>query len=126
MLIVNGMRRRTPGGVYLFLLKNCDDISKKQKKDIFLEDTRKCIKSRKSAQAERRDQEVAELKKTLKIEQELPQLSTRGELLVGSSSATLSNPPPSPVTDCNRENDSDFDSRCLQHVVNVTSPEKGI
>lgn len=121
MLIVNGMRRRTPGGVYLFLLKNCDDITKKQKKDIFLDDSRKCIKSRKSAQAERRDQEVEELKKSLQIEKELPQLSNRGELLVGA----LSNPPPSPVTDCNRENDSDFDTQNLQHVVNVTSPEKG-
>lgn len=131
MLIVNGMRRRTPGGVYLFLMKNCDDITKKQKKDIFLEDSRKCIKSRKSAQEEKRDQEVEELKKTLQIEKELPQLSTRSEFIGAAhlhddNHANLSNPPPSPVTDCNRENDSDFDTHNLQHVVNVTSPEKGI
>lgn len=35
----------------------------------------------------------------------------------------VSNPPPSPVTDCNRENSSDFDTNDIQHV-NVTSPEK--
>lgn len=35
----------------------------------------------------------------------------------------VSNPPPSPVTDGNRENSSDFDTHNIQHV-NVTSPEK--
>lgn len=129
MLIVNGMRRRTPGGVFLFLLKNCDDITKKQKKDVFLDDTRKCIKGRKAAQANKRDQKVEELKKTLQIENELPALSARGDILIGSTHlktdhANLSNPPPSPVTDCNRENSSDFDTHDIQHV-NVTSPEKG-
>lgn len=128
MLIVNGMRRRTPGGVYLFLLKNCDDISKKQKKDIFLEEPRKTIKSRKMSQALQRDLEVEELKKTLKSENELPVLGSRSDLLTSTSHlgldahVNLSNPPPSPVTDCNRENSSDFET--IQHV-NVTSPEKG-
>lgn len=132
MLIVNGMRRRTPGGVFLFLLKNCDDISKKQKKDIFLEETRKTIKSRKISQALKRDLEVEELKKSLKCENELPVLGSRSDLLASSTShlhldthVNLSNPPPSPVTDCNRENSSDFDSHSIQHMVNVTSPEKG-
>lgn len=128
MLIVNGMRRRTPGGVFLFLLKNCDDITKKQKKDIFLDDTKKCLKGRKTAQAVKRDQKVEELKKTLQIETESPTLSTRGDLHVATHlrpDSNLSNPPPSPVTDCNRENSSDFDTHDLQHVVNVTSPEKG-
>lgn len=134
MLIVNGMRRRTPGGVFLFLLKNCDEISQKQKKDIFLEETRKTIKGRKLSQALRRDQKVEELKKTLKCDNDLPVLASRGDLLLASSTshlrldtnpANLSNPPPSPVTDCNRENSSDFDTNDIKHVVNVTSPEKG-
>lgn len=125
MLIVNGMRRRTPGGVFLFLLKNCDDINKKQKKDIFLEETRKTIKGRKLTQATKRDQEVEELKKTLKNENELPVLATRSDILV-STHANLSNPPPSPVTDCNRENSSDFDTHCVQPVVNVTGLDKGL
>lgn len=132
MLIVNGMRRRTPGGVFLFLLKNCDDISKKQKKDIFLEEERKTIKSRKISQALKRDLEVEELKKSLKKENELPVLASRSDLLASSTShlgldthVNLSNPPPSPVTDFNRENSSDFDSHPIQHMVNVASPEKG-
>lgn len=130
MLIVNGMRRRTPGGVFLFLLKNCDDITKKQKKEIFMEDVRKCIKGRKVSQSVKRDQKVEELKKTLHIENELPVLSSRGDILVAAhlrpdTHANLSNPPPSPVTDCNRENSSDFDTHDIQHVVNDTSPEKG-
>lgn len=132
MLIVNGMRRRTPGGVFLFLLKNCDDISKKQKKDIFLEETRKTVRGRKMSQALKRDLEVEELKKSLKNENELPGL--RSNLSSAGSSTShlhldthvnLSNPPPSPVTDCNRENSSDYDSHSIQHMVNVTSPEKG-
>lgn len=134
MLIVNGMRRRTPGGVFLFLLKNCDDISKKQKKDIFLEETRKTIKGRKLAQATKRDQEVEELKKTLKNDNELPVLAARSDILVSTTShlrldsthANLSNPPPSPVTDCNRENSSDSDTHCVQPMVNVTGLEKGL
>lgn len=134
MLIVNGMRRRTPGGVFLFLLKNCDEITSKQKKDIFLEETRKTVKGRKLSQALRRDQKVEELKKTLKCDNDLPVLASRGDLLASSTShlrldthtTNLSNPPPSPVTDCNRENSSDFDTNDIQHMVNVTSPEKGI
>lgn len=136
MLIVNGMRRRTPGGVFFFLLKNCDEISKKQKADIFVEETRKTIKARKLSQALQRDQKVEELKKSLQCENDMPTLMARGDLLLASSTshlrldthntANLSNPPPSPVTDCNRENSSDFDTNDIQHMVNVTSPEKGI
>lgn len=132
MLIVNGMRRRTPGGVFLFLLKNCDDISKKQKKDIFLEETRKTVRGRKMSQALKRDLEVEELKKSLKNENELSGLRSNISSAASSTShlhldahVNLSNPPPSPVTDCNRENSSDYDSHSIQHMVNVTSPEKG-
>lgn len=129
MLIVNGMRRRTPGGVFLFLLKNCDDISKKQKKEIFLEESRKTIKARKLSQNLRRDQKVEELKKSLQLEQiDLPVINSRVDALSTSGihlETNLSNPPPSPVTDCNRENSSDFDTHDIQHVVNVTSPGKG-
>lgn len=132
MLIVNGMRRRTPGGVFLFLLKNCDEISQKEKKDIFQEEQRKTIKSRKLSQTMKRDRKVEELKRTLQCENDLPVLSSRSDLIGLSSThlgldaqSNLLNPPPSPVTDCNRENSSDFDTHCLPGMVNVTSPEKG-
>lgn len=38
--------------------------------------------------------------------------------------ATVSNPPPSPVTDANREISSDYDTHEIKHVVNMVSPEK--
>ena len=130
---MNGMRRRTPGGVFLFLLKNCDDINKRQKKEIFLDETKKSVKDRKMSQAWKRDKKVEELKKTLTAGEsgasELPPLKTRSELASShlrlDTHANLSNPPPSPVTDCNRENSSDIDTHDIQHVVNVASPLKG-
>lgn len=36
----------------------------------------------------------------------------------------MSNPPPSPVTDGNREISSDYDTHEIKHVVNMVSPEK--
>lgn len=83
---------------------------------------------------------------SLKIENDLTVLSTLGDLAVNRVKEEpqnnckftnwnelrffeviffylVSNPPPSPVTDGNRENSSDFDANIIQHV-NVTSPEK--
>lgn len=40
------------------------------------------------------------------------------------SCRSVSNPPPSPVTDGNRENSSDFDTHTIKHMVNMESPEK--
>lgn len=78
----NGMRRRTPGGVFLFLLKNSCDLQHEQKKQIFFDESRKQNKEQKLLQAMKRDRKVEELKQTLKIEQELTVLSTRSELAV--------------------------------------------
>lgn len=66
--------------MFLFLLKNCDKISKQQKTEIFNDEVRKYNKAQKSAQAAKRDRKVEELKKSLKNENELTVLSTRGEL----------------------------------------------
>lgn len=99
-------------------------------------------------QAKKRDRKVEELKMSLKTENDLTVLSTRGELASNRikdetlnnrnfltpvahlfffkykfSFVSVSNPPPSPVTDGNRENSSDFDANIIQHV-NVTSPDK--
>jgi len=41
MMIMNGQRRRTPGGVFLFLLKHSEEVPQDQKKLIFIDDTRK-------------------------------------------------------------------------------------
>ncbi|KAJ6642819.1 Phosphorylated adapter RNA export protein, partial [Pseudolycoriella hygida] len=126
MMIMNGQRRRTPGGVFLFLLKNSNEVQEDQKKLIFIEDVRKKIQEKKMLKSIKRERDVEQLKKSLKSETELTVLSTRSELLLNAEAqANLSNPPPSPVTDCNRENSSDFDAHDIHHL-NLTSPEKNI
>ncbi|XP_038112089.1 phosphorylated adapter RNA export protein isoform X1 [Culex quinquefasciatus] len=126
MLIMNGARRRTPGGVFLFLLKHNEEIDKDDKRSIFLEEKKAAIKERKVSQAVNRGRAVEELKATLKAADN--ELHTRGDLLlVGhmlkpETHSTLSNPPPSPVGDENREGSPDFHPQNVH--VNVTSPEK--
>lgn len=51
---MDGSRRRTPGGVYLNLLKNTPSITKAQIKQIFLEENQNVCKSKKAAQKRRR------------------------------------------------------------------------
>ncbi|KAH8284969.1 hypothetical protein KR054_003348 [Drosophila jambulina] len=124
MMIKNGKRRRTPGGVFLFLLKHHNSISQEQQKSIFNEDRQSLNKSRKQIETLMRDRKVEELKKCLsKQSTELPALSHRKEHYLqgdklsaeskpgnckivrvgnssvtnGSSPSTVSNPPPSPV-----------------------------
>ncbi|KAH8415934.1 hypothetical protein KR222_004324, partial [Zaprionus bogoriensis] len=105
MMIKNGRRRRTPGGVFLFLLKHHDSITPAQQKSIFSEDRQNEIKSRKQIETLIRDRKVEELKKCLSEKStELPSLLTRKEhYLQGAESisqdqpGSLSNPPPSPV-----------------------------
>ncbi|KAM3859257.1 phosphorylated adapter RNA export protein [Diretmus argenteus] len=51
---LDGSRRRTPGGVYLNLLKNTPSITKAQVRQIFYDETQKDQKSKKAAQKRRR------------------------------------------------------------------------
>uniref|UniRef100_A0A1Q3F935 Phosphorylated adapter RNA export protein n=1 Tax=Culex tarsalis TaxID=7177 RepID=A0A1Q3F935_CULTA len=128
MLIMNGARRRTPGGVFLFLLKHNEEIDKDDKRSIFLDEKKAAIKERKVSQAVNREKKVEELKATLNRQAADNELPTRGDLLlVGhmlkpETHSTLSNPPPSPVGDENREGSPDFHPQNVH--VNVTSPEK--
>lgn len=83
MLIMNGQRRRTPGGVFLFLLKRHDTISKADKKTIFAEERKTLNKEKKIKQNQNREKKVEELKKTLKKDnKDLPALLTRNELIM--------------------------------------------
>lgn len=66
-MIMNGKRRRTPGGVFLFLLKKSDDVNQESLKYIFQEDKSKSIKGRKDLQQANRDRKVEELKKSLNM-----------------------------------------------------------
>lgn len=128
MLIMNGARRRTPGGVFLFLLKHNEEIDKEAKKAIFLEDKKAAVKERKNSQAVNREKKVEELKKTLSRQVAENELPTRCDLLLAhlkpETHSTLSNPPPSPVGDENREGSPDFEPQNVH--VNVTSPEKAL
>ncbi|XP_058818977.1 phosphorylated adapter RNA export protein isoform X1 [Topomyia yanbarensis] len=128
MLIMNGARRRTPGGVFLFLLKHNEEIDKDDKKAIFLVEKKTAIKERKNSQAVNREKKVEELKKTLNRQAADNELPTRSDLMLShlkpETHSTLSNPPPSPVGDENREGSPDYHPQNV--LVNVTSPEKGL
>lgn len=62
---VDGSRRRTPGGVFLNLLKNNPSISKSQLRKIFLEENRQEQKSKKAAQKRRRHLVTKKMKQAI-------------------------------------------------------------
>ncbi|XP_017475513.1 PREDICTED: phosphorylated adapter RNA export protein [Rhagoletis zephyria] len=119
MMIMNGKRRRTPGGVFLFLLKNHQSLTLEEHKFIFSEDRQRTNKWKKEMEALSRERKVEELKKRLsEQEKDLPALSTRKEhILLGSNlenqSGNLSNPPPSPV---GNEQSPDYKAHAINHV----------
>lgn len=62
---MDGSRRRTPGGVFLNLLKNTPSITKSQIKKIFLEEQQKECKSKKAAQKRRRHMLAKKMKQAI-------------------------------------------------------------
>lgn len=62
---MDGSRRRTPGGVYLNLLKNTPSISKSQIRKIFFEEQQKDCKSKKAAQKRRRQVVAKKMKQAI-------------------------------------------------------------
>lgn len=119
MMILNGKRRRTPGGVFLFLLKNHDRISPDEHKLIFYDERKAAARTQKEMQALKRHRKVEELKKRLRAkEKNLPALTSRAEVYLGSelkieASSTLSNPPPSPV---GHEQSPEYKSHAINEV----------
>ncbi|XP_075981228.1 phosphorylated adaptor for RNA export isoform X2 [Anticarsia gemmatalis] len=106
MLVMNGTRRRTPGGIYFFLLKRDDDVSQEMITQIFNEDKKENTRKVKRARAKSRQKVMEQLKQSL-TDSELPSLLSRGEAVVQSEHG--SNPPPSPATDA-RDCSSDTDA----------------
>ncbi|XP_067114462.1 phosphorylated adapter RNA export protein [Osmerus mordax] len=62
---MDGSRRRTPGGVYLNLLKNTPSILSEQIKEIFFDENQKEQKSKKSAQKRRRHVVAKKMKQAI-------------------------------------------------------------
>ncbi|XP_029969831.1 phosphorylated adapter RNA export protein [Salarias fasciatus] len=62
---MDGSRRRTPGGVYLNLLKNTPSITKEQIKNIFFEEQQRDSKSKKAAQKRRRHVVAKKMKQAI-------------------------------------------------------------
>jgi phosphorylated adapter RNA export protein len=63
MLIMNGSRRRTAGGIYLYLVKNDDDIPQPKIREIFYQDKRENTDRKK--EASHRKQKTQKLMKLL-------------------------------------------------------------
>ncbi|XP_054843502.1 phosphorylated adapter RNA export protein [Eublepharis macularius] len=66
LLIVNGTRRRTPGGVYLNLLKNTPSITGEQIKEIFYVENQKEYENKKAAKNRRIQVLGKKMKKAIK------------------------------------------------------------
>ncbi|GBP70107.1 Phosphorylated adapter RNA export protein [Eumeta japonica] len=107
VLVMNGTRRRTAGGVYLFLLKQDSEVSQSMVNQIFLEDRKETAKKVKRMRAQSRQKVMEQLKQSL-TDSELPSLLSRSESLAASNEHG-SNPPPSPATDA-KDCSSDTDA----------------
>ncbi|KPP77841.1 phosphorylated adapter RNA export protein-like [Scleropages formosus] len=65
LFTVDGSRRRTPGGVFLNLLKNTPSISSEQIKEIFYEENQKDYNNRKAAKKRRRQEVCRKMKQAI-------------------------------------------------------------
>ncbi|RZB39498.1 RNA GG bind domain containing protein [Asbolus verrucosus] len=112
MLVMNQTRRRTPGGVFLFLVRHDYDITPEQKDKIFDDEKQKAkvmIRNKQKKKLKKLKEEIAASKAKL-----LPDLLTRAELLAKENNRVrketderdVINPPPTPETD-GHENSGD-------------------
>ena len=62
---LDGSRRRTPGGVYLHLLKSSPDVSRSQLRQVFLQENADLRRSKKAAQKRRRQLVAKKMKNAL-------------------------------------------------------------
>ncbi|XP_045501682.1 phosphorylated adapter RNA export protein [Colias croceus] len=121
MLVMNGTRRRTSGGVYFFLLKRDDEVSQAMVNKIFNEDRKETARKIKKGRVKSRQKVMEQLKQSL-TDSELPSLLSRGEATVQTEHG--SNPPPSPATDA-RECSSDTDEHSpeQEHLPSPARPQ---
>ncbi|XP_071455779.1 phosphorylated adapter RNA export protein [Hetaerina americana] len=115
MTVLRGTRRRTSGGIFLFILKNDKSVAEEDKDTVFSDDRRKMTREKKEAQAQRRRMEAEELRRSLVATDGLTHLPSRAELVTKQGPMqgedqddvpegdVVTNPPPSPAWDA-REN----------------------
>nr|XP_022909316.1 phosphorylated adapter RNA export protein [Onthophagus taurus] len=120
MLIMNQSRRRTPGGVYLFLVKHDDNLTREQRDTIFEEERQKS-KQLINMQKKKKYKEM-KMKSGIKV----PELLTADKLCIEKMTKEwnnerdeteheeVENPPPTPETDYNDTTDD-------QKVINEIS-----
>ena len=65
VFLQNGTRRRTPGGIYFFLLKRDDDVSQEMINQIFNEDRKETARKIKKTRAKSRQKVMEQLKQSL-------------------------------------------------------------
>ena len=130
MMIRGNRRRRTSGGVFLFLVKHSDEIDEAKKRDAF-----KPIADS-AEETSKRDEEIEELKKTL-ITQDSPKMRPRIDAVLNRGlkilhvvdrsnsiffpSLSVSNPPPSPVAQATEEEDGQLADEDADNNNNNTS-----
>jgi len=78
IMVANGSRRRTPGGVFLHLLRNHDEIPMEKIREVFSEEEKAREKFKRVLRAKRRQENATNLKKVLLPD--VPDLPTRSEL----------------------------------------------
>ncbi|EEB19860.1 RNA U small nuclear RNA export adapter protein, putative [Pediculus humanus corporis] len=119
MLIMNGTRRRTPGGVFFYLVKSSDQLPRDKINEIFIEDKKSISKLKKRTANELKKARAAKFKEALNKD-DFPTLLSRTELVIkefkakrlAEESSEVVNPPPSPATD-----GRDFSSDGEEHKV---------
>ncbi|XP_046633017.1 phosphorylated adapter RNA export protein-like [Daphnia pulicaria] len=80
IMVADGSRRRTPGGVFLYLLRNHEEIPMEKIREIFSEETKAKEQHKRTLRAKRRQTQADKLKKSLPAPNTLPELPTRVEL----------------------------------------------
>ncbi|KAK6623924.1 hypothetical protein RUM44_010780 [Polyplax serrata] len=117
MLIMNGARRRTPGGVFFHLIKTSDDLPREKINEVFSEDKRAYAKNRKKTANEIKKMRAAKFKEAL-TKDDFPTLLSQTENAIkefkakrmAEESSEVINPPPSPATD-GKDGNSDVGDR---------------
>nr|CAI5830879.1 unnamed protein product [Callosobruchus analis] len=139
MLIMNQTRRRTPGGVFLNLVRNDYHITPEQKRDIFGEDKKKTrheVKEKQREKFNKTKKHIEAAKASL-----LPDLLSRGDLFAVKEGAGhrrketdendsgFNNPPPTPETDANENSNDGVDApppvSLAEHVVQEMEDKRG-